>query len=128
MSLLFEKRGRRYYPVNDLSALDGLSEGDWLVSCNARGNWTTICRLVKPAHAEVTAAARVAREAMFAAMTKACEQRPDKSRITTAQERKAWRAYCDVMGGAPVTIHFEGISIMSVVDSGIAALIEEAAK
>ena len=31
MSTLYEKRGRRYHPVRDTAAMDGLGNGAWLV-------------------------------------------------------------------------------------------------
>ncbi len=31
MSTLYEKRGRRYHPVHDTAAMDGLGNGAWLV-------------------------------------------------------------------------------------------------
>jgi hypothetical protein len=124
MTTLYEKRGRRYAPVRDLDAYGGLSNGSWLVVVdNGR---TSIRRLLDPAHAEVEAAARTARQAMIEAMNRRAKldldprayRDPDKA-------RRAWAAWCDVMG-EEATVISVGPCVADIVDAGIAALVKKA--
>lgn len=80
---LYEKRGRRYYPVAQRYDHDVLPFGSWLVTtspCSA-----SMCRVVEPARAEFLAAARLAHDAMVERMSKASELRPSQAPITQRQ-------------------------------------------
>ena len=92
---LYEKRGRRYYPVSDVYAYDGLGNGAWLVVVEQ--GYTSIRRLVSPDHAALEAALVPARERMERLIIEKSAQRPFRS-LLTPKERRAMKAYCDVMG------------------------------
>lgn len=116
---LYQKIGRRYHPVRETDAYEGLTEGAWLVI--VKPGCTTMRRAVEP-DAAVYAAAEVAREPMLEAMRKACELRP-KATALTEREKRAIAAYNRVMGDAhPLMV--QGSSIAEVVDVGIDALVQ----
>ena len=124
MTTLYEKRGRRYFPVRDANTYDGLSNGAWLVVVdNGR---TSIRRLLDPAHAELEAAARTARQAMIMAMQEAASPVLNMERYRDRERaQRAWDAWCEIMGD-DVAIYSQSCSISDCVDAGIATLTEKA--
>ena len=123
--ILYEKRGRRYYPASETDVYDGLPAGHWLV--HVRPGSKSIHRELTPAFAELSAAASIARDAMMEAMHQRARMTGKPSgREATERERRAWAAYCDVMGGAPVPFWFEGVSLSDIVDAGIDAMLAKA--
>ena len=77
---LYKKHGRKYVPVNDPYALDGLREGWWLVRV-APGS-TSIRQQVYPYKAEITAAARDKEDELIDIIREASEARPSQNPIT----------------------------------------------
>ena len=77
---LFKCVGRKYVPVNDPYALDGLREGWWLVKV-APGS-TSIRQQVYPHKAEITAAAREKEDELIDIIREASEARPSQNPIT----------------------------------------------
>ena len=77
---LFKRVGRKYVPVNDPYALDGLREGWWLVKV-APGS-TSIRQQVYPHKAEITAAAREKEDELIDIIREASEARPSQNPIT----------------------------------------------
>ena len=129
MTTLFEKRGRRYYPVRDTDAYQGLGLGSWVVTVmrtDGGGRLTTIGRLVNPAHAEVIASIAHAREAMEHAMHEANSVTRPVNRPMSLKQKRAWKAYQAVMAeDKDVPLVFEGICIHDVVAAGVTALEKE---
>lgn len=125
--ILYEKKGRRYYPVRDTEAFAGLGIGAHVVVVEKRGSstLTTIHKLVVPAHAELLAAISTAREAMLHAMIeKNTTTKP--ARPLSPKEKKAWEAYRAVMNeDRDVPMLFAGVSMHDVIDAGIRALEEK---
>jgi len=125
MSTLFEKKGRRYYPVRDTAAYDGCGLGSWVVTVQKSDGCTltSMQRLVKPAHAEVLAAIAHVREAMLSAMTTANHIERPVNRPMSAKQKRAWAAYQAVMAeDKDVPMAFEGVSMHDIVDAGVRAL------
>ena len=113
---LYKKVGRRYKPVNDPWAYDGLREGHWHVW--VRPGSVTIREFVFPNKYEVLAAIEEVKEAMIEAMLK---HNTVKLQAITKKEKKAAAAYRAIMGpDAPLV--FEGASMLDVVEAGIKVL------
>ncbi len=105
---LYEKRGRRYFPVHDTNALDGLSNGHWMISIE---DGSRSCqRVVEPDLAGFLAAAQIARDAM-------CQQLI-KSSVLTPRD-PIWR---DLLGNEVVRL--DGKCAFDIAEAGIAAVAE----
>lgn len=117
LTTLYEKVGRRYVPVRDTEAYNGLGRGSWLVIVD-RGV-TSVRRLVHPDHAGFLAAARVAEDAMLEALRRASEARPRQERLN-ARERRAFEAWKAIMGEEILWLQRE--SAQAIVDAGIEAV------
>jgi hypothetical protein len=78
--VLYKKIGRKYIPVNDPFALNGLREGFWLVK--VAPGCTSIRQQVYPSQAEVTAAARDKEEELLQIIREASEARPSQRPIS----------------------------------------------
>jgi hypothetical protein len=100
MTILYTKRGRRYYPVGEYSpeAMDMLPNGSHLVTVSP-GN-RIITYQVDPDHAGLLAALQEHENTLIAAIQNASEKRimQIERRTTTAKERRAIKAYRDIMG------------------------------
>ena len=92
---LYQKIGKRYYPVSDLNAFDGLAKGSWLVTVDDGCISTRVC--VEPNNAAVDAAFGITEEKLVTILAKACEARPKLTALTT-KELRAMKAYLKVMG------------------------------
>lgn len=92
---LYEKVGRRYRPVQDTTAMEGLSNGSWLITVR---DGRTTCRKVLDAGAglELLAACEHLADWIAEALAEHAQARP--GRALTSLERKAWEAWCAVMG------------------------------
>ena len=91
----YQKIGKRYHKISDLNALDGLSNGAWLVVVEK--GCTSIKKCIEPDNAAVEAAFKITEEKLVKIIAKACEARP-KSTPLTPLEQKAIKAYYEVMG------------------------------
>jgi hypothetical protein len=88
--VLYKKIGRKYIPVNDPFALNGLREGFWLVKV-APGS-TSIRQQVYPNRSEISAAARDKEDELIKIIRKASEARPSK-RPLTPEALADWQAF-----------------------------------
>lgn len=116
---LYEKRGKRYYPVRDTEAYSGLGQGSWLVVVNK--GVTSVRQVIKPDHAGFLAAARVAHDAMTKAVVRATELRPMNK--PSAREKKALAAFKEVMGDR--TMWLTSGSALDIAQAGIDAVQQE---
>ena len=91
----YQKIGKRYHAVSDLNALDGLSNGNWLVIVD-KGS-TIVRKCIEPDNATLESAFQVAEDKLAEIISKACEARP-KSTLLTPRERRAIKAYYKIMG------------------------------
>lgn len=91
---LYQKIGKRYHPVSDIHALDGLHQGAWLVLVDS--GCTSIRRCIEPDNASVEVAFKITEDKLVNIIAKASEARP-KSTPLTPREQKAIKAYYKVM-------------------------------
>ena len=84
---LYRKVGKKFVPVNDPYAYDGLREGFWLIKID-KGS-TSIRQQIYPEKSAITAAARACEEKLVDIIRKASEARPAKTTLTP-EEKKDW--------------------------------------
>jgi len=106
MSTLYEKNGRRYKPVHDTRALDGLSNGSWLVTVE-NGHWR-VRKAVDDQHGlDVLAACSRWLEDIIAREVEAKSQsQHGRGGPLSILEQKAAKAYRKVMGDDKYLIWF----------------------
>lgn len=92
---LYEKIGRRYLPVQDTTAMEGLYNGSWLITVR---DGRTTCRKVLDAEAglELLAACEHLADWIAEALAEHAQCQPRGP--LTSLERQAWEAWCAVMG------------------------------
>lgn len=95
MTTLYEKVGRRYKPARDDAAFDGLPNGTWLVTI-ADGR-RSAQRMIDPrAGFETLGTIPEVTEWVVELLREWTRSRP--ARPLTAKEKRAWKAYTDIMG------------------------------
>ena len=77
---LYKKVGRKYVPISDPYALDGLREGWWLVKVSPGS--TSIRQQVYPSKAEISAAAKDKQDELLQIIREASEAKPAKIPIS----------------------------------------------
>jgi len=103
---LYKKVGRKYVPVNDPCAYDGLREGWWLIK--VAPNHTTIRQQVHPYKAEITAAARDKEAELVEIIRKASEANPKRDPLTP-EALADWQALIDKHGDQFRTLQYPSI-------------------
>jgi len=103
---LFKRRGRKYIPVNDPYALDGLRDGWWLVK--VAPGLTSIRQAVYPHKAEVTAAARDKEDQLVEIIRAASEARPP-TRPISVEAAKDWKKFIKKHGDQFSTLEYPSI-------------------
>lgn len=106
MATLYEKRGRRYVPVHDTLALDGLSNGSWLVTVN-----DGYSRIRRPVDDEIglkvlAACSRWLEELITDEIYKKSAAQHGRGVPLSKKEQKAAKAYREVMGDDKYLIWF----------------------
>ena len=86
----YRKVGKKYVLCNDFDAYEGLEKGFWLVQ--VREGRTSIKRMVYPANAEITAAAKLKEEKLLDVIREASEARPSKLPISP-EALDDWNAF-----------------------------------
>lgn len=109
-STLYRKKGRKYVPVNDPYAYEGLGRGWWLVQ--VREGCTSIRAAVYPHKAEIEAAIREKAEKVEQVLLKATQARP-KTREMSSELRKDWEALIAKHGKDLSMFEYQSISDMS---------------
>lgn len=115
MSTLYEKRGRRYFPVSEMFSIDGLPAGSHLVTVNL-GSKTVLCG-IEPDHASLIAASAEAKSAMAAAIQQSMAREPN--RPLTRKQREIMDQFV-AAGGFPI---FSRKAAADVAKAGVDALI-----
>lgn len=87
---LYKKVGRKYVPVDDPYALDGLREGWWLVRVSP--GCTSIRQCVRPNRAELDAAIKDKVDRLVPIILKAGEARPQKNPVSD-EAMADWKAF-----------------------------------
>lgn len=84
---LYRKVGKKFVPVNDPYAYDGLRNGFWLIQ--VKDGSTSIRQEIYPDKASLHAAARLMEDKLVQIICKACEARPNQTELSP-QEKKDW--------------------------------------
>jgi hypothetical protein len=100
---LYRKVGRKYVPINDPFAYDGLREGWWLVKVSLGS--TSIRQMLHPARAEVVAAAKDKEDQLVEIIRKASEARPSETRLSD-EAKKDWEELIAKHGKEFSTIYY----------------------
>lgn len=128
---IYRKKGRRYIPVGvHDDAHYYYPIGASLVWARPDHGGTLTRYGIEPADAALLAAADRMRDAMVAAMREANRVKPASyqgRRPLTAKQKKAWAAF-EAIAGKTEGFVLEGVSLFDVVDAGIKALADAAAK
>jgi hypothetical protein len=80
--IIYKKEGKKYVPINDPWAYNGLTVGWWLVKVCDKGG-VSMRSTIYPRRAEIIAAAHDKREALVQIIREASEARPSKVQIST---------------------------------------------
>ena len=123
--IYYEKRGRRYVPVQEYDGdfMDSYSKGTHLLMVYPGGQSRRYN--IDPNYAAMIAAGRVAEDAICRAISKASEMRPQRTPITAGQ-KKAWEKLAKEFGDDLATL--TGLSVHDCAEAGIKAMQEEADK
>ena len=100
---LYRKVGKKFVPINDPYAYDGLRNGFWLIQ--VKDGCTSIRQEVYPDKASIHAAARLMEDKLVDIIRKAGEARPNKTMLT-AEEKKDWDAFIKKHGESFNTLHY----------------------
>ena len=123
--IYYEKRGRRYVPVQEYDEylMDGLPYGNHLIMVYPGGQSTRYN--VNPALAPMIAAGRVAEDRMSEAVRRASEMRPRRQPLTEKQQQ-AWQNLNQALGDDVYTL--EVASARDIAEAGLKAMQGEAEK
>ena len=103
---LYRKVGKKFVPVNDPYAYDGLRNGWWLIQI--KDGSTSIRQEIYPDKASVHAAAREMEDKLVDIIRKAGEARPNKTMLT-AEEKKDWDAFIKKHGDSFNTLFYPSL-------------------
>jgi hypothetical protein len=117
---LYRKVGKKFVPVNDPYAYDGLREGFWLIKIDK--GCTSIRQQIYPEKSRVTAAARLMEEKLIDIIRKASEARPQKNPLTP-EEKKDWDKFIAKHGNSFNTLCYP--SFQENAEKIVAALLDE---
>jgi hypothetical protein len=117
---LYRKVGKKFIPVNDPYAYDGLREGFWLIQ--VKDGSTSIRQQIYPDKAPLTAAARMVEDKLVEIIRKASEARPNKTPLTE-EEKKDWDKFIKKHGDSFNTLHYP--SFQENAEKIIAAIVDQ---
>jgi hypothetical protein len=100
---LYRKCGKKFLPVNDPYAYDGLKNGFWLIQI--KDGWTSIRQQIYPDKAHINSAARLMEEKLVEIIRKSGEARPAKTPLTPEQ-KKDWDRFIKKHGAEFNTLHY----------------------
>lgn len=118
---LYRKIGKKFVPVNDPYAYDGLRNGFWLIQ--VKDGCTSIRQEVYPDKASIHAAARLMEDELVDIIRKAGEARPNKTPLSP-EEKKDWDKFIKKHGESFNTLHYP--SMQENAEKIVKALIGEA--
>ena len=117
---LYRKVGKKYIPVNDPYAYDGLRNGFWLIQI--KDGSTSIRQEIYPEKASIHAAARLMEDKLIDIIRKASEARPSKV-LLSPEEKKDWDAFIKKHGDSFTMLQYP--SIQENVETIVKTLIGE---
>jgi hypothetical protein len=100
---LYRKAGKKFVPVNDPYAYEGLKNGFWLIQI--KDGCTSIRQQIYPDKAHITSAARLMEEKIVEIIRKSGEARPNKTPLTPEQV-KDWDRFIKKHGAEFNTLHY----------------------
>ena len=100
---LYRKVGKKFVPVNDPYAYDGLRNGFWLIQ--VKDGSTSIRQEIYPDKASLHAAARLMEDKLVQIICKACEARPNQTELSP-EEKKDWEAFMKKHGKSFNTLSY----------------------
>ena len=104
---LYRKVGKKFVPINDPYAYDGLRNGFWLIKVEE--GCTSIRQEVYPEKAAIHAAAREMENKLIEIMYNATAARPSKTTLTP-EEKKDWEKFIKKHGESFNTLHYPSFS------------------
>jgi len=117
---LYRKVGKKFVPVNDPYAYDGLRNGFWLIQ--VKDGCTSIRQEIYPDKAAIHAAARLMEDKLINIIRKACEASPNKTPLSS-EEKKDWDKFIKKHGESFNTLHYP--SFQENAEKIIAAILDE---
>lgn len=117
---IYRKAGKKFVPVNDPYAYDGLREGFWLIKIDK--GCTSIRQQIYPEKAALTAAARIMEDKLIDIIRKASEARPQNNTLTI-EAAKDWDKFIKKHGKSFSTLCYP--SIQENAEKIVAALIDK---
>ena len=103
---LYRKCGKKFLPVNDPYAYDGLRNGFWLIGI--KDGCTSIRQQINPDKSHITAAARLMEEKLVEIIRKSGEARPSKTALSREQ-KKDWDRFIKKHGAEFNTLHYPSL-------------------
>ena len=103
---LYRKVGKKFLPVNDPYAYDGLKNGFWLIQI--KDGCTSIRQQIYPDKSHITAAARLMEEKLVEIIRKSGEARPAKTPLKPEQ-KKDWDRFIKKHGAEFNTLHYPSL-------------------
>ena len=100
---LYRKCGKKFVPINDPYAYEGLRNGFWLIQI--KDGCTSIRQQIYPDKAHITAAARLMEDKLVEIIRKSGEARPAKTALTPEQ-KKDWDRFIKKHGAEFNTLHY----------------------
>ena len=100
---LYRKVGKKFVPINDPYAYDGLRNGSWLIQI--KDGCTSIRQEIYPDKAHIHAAARLMEDQLVNIIRKACEARPNKTPLSP-EEKKDWDRFIKKHGESFNMLHY----------------------
>jgi len=103
MTTHYRKVGRKYVPVSDTEAWEGLDNGAWLVVVDNGRRCARALLDTRRHSANLLAALADLEDQLATAIVEA--SRTDTPRLLTKREQRAWRAWVDALGEErPITV------------------------
>ncbi len=118
---LYEKRGKRYFPVREERYWDSWPAGFHLVWSNPTGGRATRFS-IEPETAGLEAAVCIKEDRLRKVLNDALAMRPTK-RTVTERQAKAWEAFKMAMGNDGYIVEYE--SVNGIIDAMIAELLRD---
>ena len=100
---LYRKVGKKFTPVNDPYAYDGLRNGFWLIQI--KDGCTSIRQEIYPDKAPIHASARLMEEQLVEIIRKAGEARPART-LLSPEEKKDWDKFIKKHGESFNMLHY----------------------
>ena len=118
---LYEKRGKRYFPVREERYWDSWPAGFHLVYADLDGGRSFRFN-INPDKAEMQAAAKAREAELRKVLNDALAMRPTK-RPVTERQAKAWEAFKRAMGNDGYIVEYD--SVNGIIDAMIAELLRD---